>query len=383
MNESNIYLDYAASTPIDRRSYEAMQPFLLKRWGNAAGLHSFGKTMREALDKARHRLAIRIGARDSEIIFCASATEANNTILKGLVQRRDRNVGHIIISAIEHASVYEVALALMKQGVEVSILPVNASGLVSVTELRKHVRSDTFLVSVMHVNNELGTIQPIADIAEFCRQNEIMFHTDAAQSFGKLPINVHETGIDFLTASSHKIYGPPGAALIFCKRDLPFEPLLHGGGHEEGRRSSTPNVAAAVGFAAAADIYMEEHEAERRRLAELRRLLRDYIIQRIPEARVNAADNHQLPHILNVSFKDADSELLQMQLDRDGVAISTGSACTSGVVGTSRILDACGIEKRWAKGTIRISFGRFTTRNELDRLMALLPETVDKIRKIS
>ncbi len=374
------YFDYAANTPVDPQVLEVMNDFYKKHFGNSSGIHGFARDMQAALDKARSMLANSLGAKESEIVFTASATESNNTIFKGLAylfpQKR-----HLIISSIEHPSVLETVNFLKKSGFEVTELELNEDGQVTPQMVDEAIRSDTLLVSVMWVNNEVGVIQPIAEIAKVCREKGVLFHTDAVQGFAKYKIDVHQANIDFLTASSHKIYGPLGAGLLFVRDGLRFEPLLHGGGHENGRRASTVNVPAVVGFARAVEIYEQIRDHENERIQKWREQIVQ-AVQQIPDSRINAFPA-QAHNIVNISFKNVDGELLAILLDRQGIAISTGSACSSGKIKESRILKACHVPSDYRRGTIRVSLGRFNSDDEVAFLLKVLPEAVQKVRKIS
>lgn len=381
MEMKRIYLDYAANTPVDQRIADYLHDLYLNHYGNSAGVHWFARDMRQILDQARSRMASFMGAKPEEVVFTGSATESNNFIFKGLAQQHPGKK-HLIISAVEHASVFETAKYLQKSGYEISFLPVDASGKVLVDSLPRLIRPDTLLVSVIWVNNELGTIQPLQEIGAICRQSGVLFHTDAVQGFAKIPLNVQESNIDALTASSHKIYGPLGAGLAWIRDGIKITPLLHGGGHEYGKRSSTVNVPAIAAFTRAVELYEKERETEWERIETFRQKIMEAILNAIPDSKINGAPDG-LPHILNVSFKNVNAEILAMYLDRQGIAVSTGSACSSGKVSGSRILEAIKISKEWTTGAIRISLGRFTTEDEIDFLLQKLPEAVNKVRKIS
>ncbi|MBD3226439.1 MAG: aminotransferase class V-fold PLP-dependent enzyme [Caldithrix sp.] len=382
INRKVYYFDSAANTPVDQRVLNAMYPYLNQYFGNAASLHQFGMKMREAAEKARHQLARMIGADDSEIIFCASATEANNTVIRGIAENRANRGKHIILSAVEHPSVYNLGEYLQSIGFQVDYAAVDSQGRLKMDDFKQMLKPETILVSVMHINNELGVIQPISEIAEICDKNNIVFHTDASQSFGRMPIEVGQQ-INCMTASSHKIYGPLGAAMIYCRKDTMFTPLISGGQQESGRRASTLNVPAIVGFGEAASIFQQSYQSEWEQLNRKREKLKDKLLQDIPDCQMLGSEEHQAPHILTAAFRDTDSELLQMELDRKGIAIATGSACTSAKIKTSYVLTACGLDARWAAGTIRISLSRFTKDDEIEYLLAALPKAVQKIRSLS
>jgi len=383
MNEAGIYLDYAASAPLDKRVLEAMQPYQLHHFGNASGIHHFALPLHEAADTARNELAQMIGANASEIVYTSSATEANNLALKGIAATRTSKGKHLIVSAIEHASVYQSARFLETQGFEISWIPVSSEGRIDLDQLESLIKPETFLASVMHVNNETGAIQDLQGIGQICHRHGVLVHTDAAQSFAKLPLDVYRQQIDLLSASSHKIYGPFGAGLLFIREGIDLQPQLHGGGQEDGRRSSTLNVPALVGFGRAAHIFREEGNSEQKRIKNLKLAFLTELGERIPESIINGNPDNDIPNILNVSFPGCDAELLAMQLDSAGIAISTGAACSSGSIQVSRVLQAYGFKANRAKSAIRFSFGRFTTEKEIDYVLEKLPNLIQTVRKIS
>ncbi len=381
MNRKKYYFDYTANTPLDPQVLETLRTFYAEHYGNSAGIHAFARDMKFHLDESRLFFAQKIGAQSSEIIFTASATESNNTVLKGLA-RHYPDKKHLLISAVEHASVYKTAHVLQDFGLKVEVVPVDGQGRVDPDEIKKRLRPDTLLVSVMWVNNELGTIQPIQEIGKICRAQGVFFHCDAVQGFAKMPLNVHEAAIDFLTASAHKIYGPLGVGLLFIRDGLKIEPLLHGGGHENGLRSSTVNVPGIVAFQKALQIYVQNHQKEWQRVLDFREKIISYLQKNIEGMRLNSP-SEGIPHILNVSFEKVNGELLAISLDKRGIALSTGSACSSGKVIKSRILQAIGVPAALQGGTIRISLGRFTTQDEVDYLLEQLVMAVKKVREIS
>ena len=402
MKKGKIYLDYAATTPVDPRAMEAMEPFFNKKFGNTMSLHSFGQEAKMALEKSRETVADLIGAKANEIIFTGSATESNNLALKGVALANKDKRRHIIISQIEHPCVMESANWLERQGFEITRLPVDKYGLVNPLDVRKTIKKNTILVSIMHANNDIGTIEPITEIGKICRKKGVYFHTDAVQSFGKIPIDVQKMNIDLLTASSHKMYGPKGAALLFVRRGTRIEPLLHGGGQEMGLRSSTVNVAAIVGFAKAGEICKKEiypvkspagsggsPEAkfngagkENERLIKLRNKLINGVLK-IKGVYLNGHPKKRLPNNTNFRFSFIEGESLVMRLDLKGIAVSTGSACSSAKLEPSHVLLATGLDSREAHGSLRITLGRWTKERDIDYLLKILPEVVKNLRKIS
>jgi len=380
-----IYLDYAATTPVDPRVVKAMLPYFSEKFGNTMSLHSFGQEAKEALEESRGVIADLMGAKPQEIIFTGSASESNNLALKGvaLAKASANQGGHIIISPIEHACVMESARWLESQGFEITRLKVDKYGLVSPDDVRKAIRKDTILVSIMHANNEIGTIEPIEEIGKICREKGIYFHTDAAQSFGKISIDVNKMNIDLLTASSHKMYGPKGAAALFIRKGTKIEPLIHGGGHESGLRSSTVNVAAIVGLAEAARICEREMKKEAQREIKLRDKLIKGVLQKIKGSHLNGHPKKRLPNNINFSFPGIEGESLVMQLDFLGIAASTGSACSSAKLEPSHVLLAIGLKPEQAHGSLRLSLGRWTKEKDINYVLDVLPKVVKRLREIS
>jgi len=397
-----IYFDYAATTPIDPRVAKEMASYVKGKFGNTMSLHSFGQEAKFVLEKSREKVAAVIKAKPNEIIFTGSATESNNLALKGIAfaafsnamvgqeNQRSRefptdHLGkkkHIIISQIEHPCVAESVDWLEKHGFEITRLPVDKYGLVNYLDIEKAIKQETILVSTIHGSNEIGTIQPIEEIGKICREKNVYFHTDASQCLGKIPIDVNKMNIDLLTASSHKIYGPKGAALLFIRNGVKIEPILHGGGQERGLRSSTINLAAIVGFAKACEICDKEMKKEAERLEKLRNILIKEVIT-IKESYLNGHPEKRLPNIINFRFSFIEGESLAIQLDLKGVAVSTGSACSSIKLEPSPILLAIGLSPQEAHGSLRISLGRWTTKKEIDYLLEVLPGIVENLRKIS
>jgi len=377
-----VYMDYAATTPVDPRVLKAMLPYFTKKFGNTMSLHSFGMEAKKALEDSRATIADLMNAKPEGIIFTSSATESNNLALKGIAFANKDKGKHIIVSKIEHHCVLNSAHWLEKNGFEVTYLPVDKYGLIDLGELERAIREDTILVSIMHANNEIGTIEPIAEIGKICKEKGVYFHTDAAQSFGKIPIDVEKMNIDLLTASSHKMYGPKGAACLFIRKGVKIEPLLHGGGHEFGLRSSTVNVPAIVGFAEAARICKKEMKKEAERLTRLRdRLIKGCL--KIENSHLNGHPTQRLPNNANFWFAYIEGESLVTQLDMYGIAASTGSACSSESLEPSHVLLAIGLKPHEAHGSLRLSIGRWTRRKEVDYVLKVLPKVVENLRKIS
>jgi cysteine desulfurase len=392
-----IYLDYAATTPVDGRVFKAMEPYFKGKFGNTMSLHSFGQEAKIALEESRQTMAGILGAKPNEIVFTSSATESNNLALKGIAFSASpafakASAGkHIIISSIEHPCIDEAAKWLSSlhpnlgedsRGFKITKVPVDKYGMVNPKDVERAIGPDTILVSIIHASNEIGTIQPIAEIGKICRERKIYFHTDASQSFGKIPIDVKKMNIDLLTASSHKIYGPKGAGLLYVREGIKLVPLLHGGGQENGIRSSTINVPAIVGFAKAAEICQKEMQKESKRLIKLRDKLIKNVLK-IKNSHLNGHPRNRLANNANFWFEFIEGESLIMQLDLEGIACSTGSACSSFKLEPSHVLLATGLKPQEAHGSLRVSLGRFTTEREINQLIKILPKIVKKIRELS
>lgn len=378
-----IYLDYAATTPIDLRVQKAMASFFSEKFGNTMSFHSFGQEAKAALEESRETAASLIGAKPEEIIFTGSATESNNFALKGIAFANKNKGKHIIISSIEHPCIVESSEWLKKQGFKITKIPVDKYGQVNPESVKKTIRKNTILVSIIHASNEIGTIQNIKEIGRICREKNVYFHTDAAQSLGKIPIDVNSMKIDLLTASSHKIYGPKGAALLYLRKGTKIEPLLHGGGQETGLRSSTVNVAAIVGFAKAMEIAKKEMKKEARRLTKLRNKLIKGILAKIPDSYLNGHPGKRLANNANFWFKSVEGESIVIQLDLAGVAGSTGSACSSSTLEPSHVLLALGLKHEQAHGSLRLSLGQWTKEKDINYVIKILPGIILNLRKIS
>lgn len=378
MND-NIYLDNSATTPLASEVLEAMNPFFRTLYGNASSLHSPGRHAHQAVEQSRSLIAEHIGAMPNEIVFTSGATEADNLALLGTALR-SKNRGHIITSQIEHDAVLRAADWLASQGYDVTTLAVDAFGRVDPEAVGDAIRPDTLLVSIMAGNNEIGTIQPIRQIGEICKQRNVLFHTDAVQAYGKieLPMDV----IDMLSVSAHKLHGPKGAGFLYVRKGVKLTPLMHGGGHENGRRSGTENVPGIVGLGAATRIAFEEREHTTQRMRGFRDHLSEEVLK-LPGTRLNGHPTDSLPHIVNFSFQAIEGESLVMKLDEHNIAASTGSACSSPDLKPSHVLVALGIPLSMAHGSLRISTGRQTTDVEIETLLNILPMVVQQLRDIS
>jgi len=385
-----IYMDYAATTPVDPRVVKAMLPYFTKKFGNTMSIYNLGQEAKQVLEESREVVADLMGAKPNEIIFTSSATESNNLALKGIALRyaqgkllqKSKNKGHIIISSIEHPCIMESANWLEKHGFEITELKVDKYGLINPQDVKKAIKKETILVSIIHASNEIGTIQPIAEIGKICKENGVYFHTDAVQSLGKIPIDVNKMNIDLLTASSHKMYGPKGAALLFIREGVKIEPILHGGGQEMGLRSSTVNVPAIVGFAEACKISKKEMKKEGERLTKLRDKLIKRVLE-IPGSHLNGHFKKRLLNNTNFWFEFIEGESMVIQLDLAGIAASTGSACSSAKLEPSHILLAIGLKPQEAHGSLRLTLGRWTTEKEINYVLKVLPEIIKNLRKIS
>ncbi len=380
-----VYLDNNSTTPIDERVLQAMLPFLKEHFGNASSVHTFGREAKTALEKSREKVAAVIGADPSEIYFTSGGTESDNIALMGTAWYQEKKKNHIIISSIEHHAILEAAKFLEKRGFAVDYLPVDKEGFVSPDILRQKVTDKTSIVSIMHANNEVGTIQDIAALSEIAHRAGAAFHTDAVQTAGKVKIDVKALGVDLLSMSGHKIFGPKGTGVIFIKRSHKITPLSHGGHHEKKRRAGTENVPGIVGFGAALELADSMRESEHHRLAQLADHFIDEVQKRIPRVYLNGPrDNERrVPSTVNLSFEYIEGESIILSLDMKGVAVASGSACTSGSLEPSHVLTAMSVPVELAQGSIRFSMGRFTSREDVDYTLDCLPEIIERLRAMS
>ena len=377
-----VYVDYAATTPLDPRVLEAMNPYFTIVYGNASSIHSFGTEARQAIEDARIVISKAMSAEPRELIFTGSATEANNLALKGFAFKNGLKKTHIAISSIEHDSILNTAKWLEKLGVKITYLPVDHHGIIKQEELEKTLKDGVSLVSIIHANNEIGTVQSIKEIGKLCHEYEVNFHTDAAQSFCKLPIDVKEMGVDLMTVNAHKLYGPKGVGGLYIKKGVGIEPLVHGGGHEFGLRSSTENVPGIVGFAKAVEIAKNAMEQEAKRLIKLRdRLIKNVL--KIEATYLNGHRTQRLPNNTNFRFSYIEGEALIMLLNDEGIAASTGSACSSSSGQPSHVLLAIGLKPEDIHGSLRLSLGRYNTPEDIEYILEVLPKIVKKLRAMS
>lgn len=379
-----VYLDHSATTPVRPEVLEAMLPFLKEEaFGNPSTIYSYGREAKKALDEAREKVAGLIGARPEEIVFTSGGTEADNLALIGTAAANEKKGRHIITSSIEHHAVLHTAQYLMRQGFKVTFLPVTPEGLVRVEDVEEAITDETILISVMHVNNEVGTIQPIKEIGHLARERGIVFHTDAVQSVGKIPVNVDELNVDLLSASAHKIYGPKGVGCLYIRKGTKITPILHGGGQERKRRAGTENMPGIVGFGRAAELARQEFPQEMPRLKALRDRLIKGILERIEDVQVNGDLEKRVATNANFSFRYVEGESLLLSLDMKGICASSGSACTSGSLDPSHVLLAMGIPHEVAHGSVRMTLGRGNTEADIDYVLEVMPEIVARLRAMS
>lgn len=384
-----VYLDHSATTPPDPRVVEAMLPYLTQKFGNASSVHQWGQEARAAVDRARRQVARLVGARANEIVLTSGGTETNNLAIRGLCESAAAHGRHVITSVIEHPSVRGTMESLEKRGWEVSRLPVYDDGIVRIEDVRAAMRPETTLVSVMLANNEIGTVQPIAEIASCIRDERerghrhVWLHTDAVQAAGRVPIDVESLGCDLLTLSAHKIYAPKGAGALYLRRGLRLSPQQVGGHQERERRAGTESVADIVAFGAAAELAQNEMDARNEHTRRLRDRFESEVIARISEITFNGNRDRRLPHLSNISFRFIEGEGLLIHLDMQGVAVSTGSACSSGTLEPSPVIRALGRDDELARGAIRFSFGKDNTDEDVDYVVEALRRAVESLRKLS
>jgi cysteine desulfurase len=385
MAERQIYLDHAATTPVDDQVVAAMLPYFTEQFGNPSSIHRYGRRALEALDDARETVAAVLGANRKEIVFTGGGSEADNLAIKGvaLAQRKAGRGAHLITSAIEHHAILHAAEYLHEFGFETTVLPVDANGLVRPDDLRASLRPDTVLVSIMYANNEIGTIQPLAELGAICRERGVPFHTDAVQAAGSLPLNVNELNVDLLSLAAHKIYGPKGVGALYVRQGTPLLPQLNGGGQERRRRSGTENIAGIVGMATALQHVEEQRGSFAERCTILRERLTAGLCERIPHAYLNGHPVHRLPNNINMAFDGVEGESVLLLLDQHGVAASSGSACTSGSLEASHVLLALGLPYDRAIGTVRFTLGKATTEADIDYVLDILPPLIERLRSVA
>jgi len=384
MQDKVIYFDHAATIYVKTEVFEAMKPYFTQEYGNASSIYSIGRSNRKAIEDARSTVAKCLGAAEpSEIYFTGSGTEADNWAIKGAAYAGRKKGKHIITSAIEHPAVAETCEFLKREGFEITYIPVDEDGLVNPADVEKAIRPDTIIVSIMMANNEIGTIQPIKEIAEICKKHKVLMHTDAVQAAGNIRINVQELGVDLLSISGHKFYGPKGTGVLYIRKGVRLENLIHGGHQERNKRAGTENVPGIVGLAKALELATINLDAHYEKLYNLRERALKGIMERIPHVRLNGHREKRLPGNLNVSFKFVEGESILLMLDMKGIKASSGSACTSGSLDPSHVLLAIGLPHEIAHGSLRLTFGEQNTEEEVDYLVDCLAEIVEKLRKMS
>lgn len=378
-----IYVDNAATTKMSRAVLDSMMPYLTDHYGNASSIYTIGRESRAAVDKAREKIAEIIGAKPSEIFFTGCGSEADNWAIKGAAFKNAKKGKHLITSAIEHHAVLHSFKALEKEGFKVTYLPVDSKGLVSVKDVEEAITPETTLISIMTANNEIGTIQPIAEIAEVAKRHKVYFHTDAVQAVGHIPVNVDKLGVDMLSVSAHKFEGPKGIGFLYIKTGTPVEQFMHGGAQERNRRAGTENVAGIVGMAKALEIATENLEENMKKCLELRERYLDLVTSKIDHVIINGDRENRLPGNANTSFEFIEGESLLLSLDMAGIAASSGSACTSGSLDPSHVLLAIGLPHGTAHGSLRVSFSHLNTQQEVDEIVDNLVTIVKRLRDMS
>ncbi|MCL0076725.1 cysteine desulfurase NifS [Dehalococcoidia bacterium] len=378
-----VYLDCAATTPMRNEVLEAMSPYFNIRFGNPSSIHSFGQEARGAIEEAREKVAALVGGRGEEIVFTSGGTEADNFAIKGTAYANEHNGNHIITSSIEHHAVLESCRFLERRGTRVTYLPVDKYGLVDPEDVGAAITEKTALISIMHASNEVGTIQPIAEIGKIARERGIPFHTDAVQTAGHIPVNVDELGVDLLSMSAHKLYGPKGMGALYIRKGTRLVSFMHGGEQERRRRASTENVPGIVGFGRAAELAQSELGKEIRRLISLRTQLIEGLLERIDRLTLNGHPTKRLPNNVNVSIEFVEGESILLNLDLEGIAASTGSACSSSSLEPSHVLLALGLPPELAHGSLRFTMGLYTTEEDIGRVLEVLPPVVARLRAMS
>ncbi len=383
MNKKLIYVDHAATTYIHPDVLKEMMPYMTEMFGNPSSIYSLGRESKKAVEDARSQIAYCLGAHATEVFFTGSGTEADNWAIKGIAYANRKKGKHLITSAIEHHAVLEAFEFLRKEGFEVTYLPVNEKGIVNPEELQKAIRPDTTLVSIMFANNEIGTIQPIRELASIAKEKGAIFHTDAVQAMGNTPIHVKDLGVDLLSVSAHKFYGPKGVGCLYVRKGVRLGSFMHGGAQERNKRAGTENVSGVVGMAAALKRAVENYEEYNKHLKKLSDRLIEKVMARIPYVRLNGDREKRLPGNVNFSFQFVEGESLLLMLDMQGIQASSGSACTSGSLDPSHVLLAIGLSHEIAHGSLRITFGEKNTEEEVDFIVDKLEEIVSKLRKMS
>ncbi len=380
-----IYLDHAATTPLDPEVFKGMKPYFEKKFGNASSVHLFGQEASKGVEKARSLAADFLECASDEIIFTSCATESNNTVLKTVAGKlkREKGKNHIITTAIEHHCVLETAKFLEKNGFKITFLKVDKEGIVDLEEIKNSITDKTAIISVMYANNEIGTIQPIAEIGKIAKEKKVLFHTDAVQAANYLDCNVNKLNVDYLTLSAHKFYGPKGVGLLYKRKKAPLEPFLHGGAQEKGLRAGTYNVPGIVGLGKALELTKQQRENRTQHCKKLQSKLIKEIENKIKDVKLNGHREKRLPNNVNMSFKYVEGESMLLNLDMEGIAVSTGSACSSGSLEPSHVLMAIGTSPELSHGSLRFTFGKDNTKKDVDKVLEVLPKIVERLRKLS
>jgi cysteine desulfurase len=381
MTKKEIYLDHASTTYLDEEVFKEMEPYFSKNYGNPGSLHYKGLESKEALDMSREKVAKLVGSDVEELVFTSGGTESINLAIKGVALTKGK--GHIITTTVEHPAVLETCRFLEKKGFKVTYLDVDKDGIVSVKEVEKALRKDTILVSIIYANNEIGTINPVAKIGRVLRKKGILFHTDACQAGGALNINVKDLDVDLMTLNGSKIYGPKGIGLLYVKKGVKLEPLIHGGGQENGLISGTENIPGIIGFAKALELGQQKREEENGRLVELRDRLVTGVLEKISKTFLNGHPTERLPNNANISFLDVEGESILLHLNEKEIYVSTGSACSSKELEISHVLNAIGLKADAAHGSIRFSLGKRTTKGDIDYVLKVLPGIIESLRRLS
>jgi cysteine desulfurase len=380
---NRVYLDFNATTPVEPAVLDAMLPYFSTDFGNAASIHTVGQRARAAVETARDQVAALLGARSQEIVFTSGGTESDNHAIFGIIRSTLGATKHIITTNIEHEAVLNTCQALEKDGVAVTYVPVNSGGVITVDQVEEALRPHTALITVMHANNELGSIQPLAEIGKLATQRDIYFHTDAVQSAGKLPLDVKTLGVDLLSLSAHKLYGPKGIGALYIRGGSRLQQLLYGGHHQRGFRPGTENVPGIVGLGKAAELARLSLATDAARVSALRDKLERGLASQIPDARVNSANAPRTPNTTNLTFPGIEGEALVISLDLKGISVSTGAACSSGAVEPSHVLTAIGLAAEDARASIRFSLGRHTAESEINYALEAVPAAVAQLRELS
>ena len=380
---NQIYLDHAATTKLRKEVLDTMLPFLTEQYGNPSTIYTVGREAKKAVDTAREQVAKAINSQTNEILFTGSGTEADNWAIKGIAYANKHKGKHIITSSIEHHAVLHTCEFLQKEGFDITYIPVDSEGIIDLKELKKAIRPDTILISVMLANNEIGTIQPIKEISQIAKKHGIYLHTDAVQAVGSIPVDVADLGVDLLSLSGHKFYGPKGVGVLYIKNGTKISPFMHGGGQERGKRAGTENVANIVGIGKAIELATKDISTYSTHLQKLRDMTIENILKTIPHSRLNGHIEKRLPGNVNISFEYIEGESILLMLDSKGISASSGSACTSGSLDPSHVLLAIGLPHEIAHGSLRLTFGQENTKEDVKYLLEILPPIIEKLRAMS